>query len=142
MPYTRLSTCRKTLCKLNDVLKRLSRYSAPNAPDSYRASPQGAAGLFQLMTPTAKRFGLSTWPVDDRLKAEPSAQAAAKYLKYLHSHFHDWRLALAALAWALEMFGWAALHGGLAIGAAGDGAFEGDADHAVHGGGVVKRLIN
>lgn len=64
--------------------------------DPRARSPHGAAGLFQLMPPTAKRFGLSTWPFDERLKPEPSAQAAARYLNYLHSQFHDWRLALAA----------------------------------------------
>src|SRR5207249_7111218 len=64
--------------------------------DPRARSPQGAAGLFQLMPATAERYGLSVWPFDQRLKAEPSAEAAAKYLKTLHSQFHDWRLALAA----------------------------------------------
>ena len=48
------------------------------------------------MPATAERYGLSVWPFDQRLKPEPSAEAAAKYLKTLHSQFHDWRLALAA----------------------------------------------
>jgi membrane-bound lytic murein transglycosylase D len=64
--------------------------------DPRARSPAGAAGLFQLMPATAKRYGLSTSPFDQRLKAEASAQAAAKYLKFLYGHFHDWRLALAA----------------------------------------------
>ena len=64
--------------------------------DPRARSPQGAAGLFQLMPATAKRFGLRVSPFDQRLKAEPSAEAAAKYLRYLHRHFKDWRLALAA----------------------------------------------
>ena len=60
-------------------------------------SPAGAAGLFQLMPATAKRYGLSTsWPWDQRVRPEPSARAAARYLNHLHKHFKDWRLALAA----------------------------------------------
>ena len=59
-------------------------------------SPAGAVGLFQLMLATAKRYGLRTWPLDHRLRPEDSARAAAKYLAYLHTHFKDWRLALAA----------------------------------------------
>lgn len=59
-------------------------------------SPAGAAGLFQLMPDTAKRYGLKTWPIDERLKPEPSAGAAAQYLAYLHGHYNDWPLALAA----------------------------------------------
>ena len=64
--------------------------------DPRARSPAGAAGLFQLMPATAKRFGLKTWPLDQRLKPEASAAAAAKYLHVLHTHYHDWRLSLAA----------------------------------------------
>ena len=64
--------------------------------DPRARSPAGAAGLFQLMPATAKRYGLRTWPLDDRLRPDDSARAAAKYLEYLHGHFKDWRLALAA----------------------------------------------
>jgi membrane-bound lytic murein transglycosylase D len=60
-------------------------------------SPAGAAGLFQLMPATARRYRLkTTWPRDQRLQPEPSARAAAQYLNYLHGRFKDWRLALAA----------------------------------------------
>jgi len=59
-------------------------------------SPVGAAGLFQLMPSTAKRFGLSTWPFDQRLHPGDSARAAAQYLRWLQTKFKDWRLALAA----------------------------------------------
>ena len=48
------------------------------------------------MPDTAKRFGLSLWPRDQRYQAEPSATASARYLKSLFNRFQDWRLALAA----------------------------------------------
>ncbi|HXE41764.1 MAG TPA: lytic transglycosylase domain-containing protein, partial [Candidatus Baltobacteraceae bacterium] len=64
--------------------------------DRRAQSPAGAAGLFQLMPATAKRFGLSLWPRDQRFQAEPSATASAQYLRFLYEKFKDWRLALAA----------------------------------------------
>ncbi len=64
--------------------------------DPSARSPAGAVGLFQLTPATAKRYGLRTWPLDDRLRPDDSARAAAKYLNDLHARFKDWRLALAA----------------------------------------------
>ena len=64
--------------------------------DRHALSPAGAAGLFQLMPDTAKRFGLSLWPRDQRYQPVPSATASAQYLKSLYDRFKDWRLALAA----------------------------------------------
>ena len=64
--------------------------------DRRALSPAGAAGMFQLMPDTAKRFGLSLFPRDQRYQAEPSAKASAEYLKTLYARFQDWRLTLAA----------------------------------------------
>jgi membrane-bound lytic murein transglycosylase D len=64
--------------------------------DPKARSPAGATGLFQLMPATAKRYGLRTWPFDQRLNPEESARTAAQYLNYLGNRFKDWRLALAA----------------------------------------------
>ena len=59
-------------------------------------SPVGATGLFQLMKPTAKSYGLSTFLPDERTHPEKNARAAARYLRHLHGRFNDWPLALAA----------------------------------------------
>jgi membrane-bound lytic murein transglycosylase D len=59
-------------------------------------SPAGALGMFQLMPATAKQYGLSLWPFDERKQMEPAAHAAAKLLHNLYRQFGDWRLAVAA----------------------------------------------
>ena len=67
-----------------------------SAFDRSAESPEGAAGLFQLMPDTARRFGLSLWPRDQRYQVVPSATASAEYFKYLYGRFQDWRLVMAA----------------------------------------------
>lgn len=67
-----------------------------SAFDRRALSPAGAAGLFQLMPVTAKRFELRRWPFDQRYQVAPSARAAARYLRILYAQFKDWPLAVAA----------------------------------------------
>ncbi len=64
--------------------------------DAQARSPAGALGMFQLMPATAKDLDLNLWPFDQRKQLEPSARAAAQYLRQLHEQFGDWRLAVAA----------------------------------------------
>lgn len=57
-----------------------------------------AAGLWQFVPGTGKRFGLrQTWWYDGRRDVAESTRAALDYLEYLHRHFDgDWLHALAA----------------------------------------------
>lgn len=57
----------------------------------------GAAGLWQFMIPTARRFDLTINSlVDERRDPIKSSWAAARYLKELYAKYNDWTLAIAA----------------------------------------------
>lgn len=57
----------------------------------------GASGLWQFMYRTGLLYGLQVNSyVDERCDPELATEAACRYLKYLHSLYGDWNLALAA----------------------------------------------
>jgi len=60
-------------------------------------SRAGAAGLWQFIKHTGRRFGLRINSViDERLDPQAATQAAIRYLTFLHQEFGNWSLALAA----------------------------------------------
>jgi peptidoglycan lytic transglycosylase D len=60
-------------------------------------SNKGAAGHWQFMEKTGKRFNLrKNSQIDERLDLAKSTEAALSYLKLLHNLFGKWNLAMAA----------------------------------------------
>ncbi len=67
-----------------------------SALDPYAFSHGGAAGLWQFIPATAKRFGLErNWWYEGRRDPVAATEAALDYLDYLYRRFDDWYLALA-----------------------------------------------
>ena len=64
-------------------------------PSAYSCA--SAAGLWQFIAETGRRYGLQVDPwVDERRQPEKATKAAIKYLSKLHREFDDWYLAVAA----------------------------------------------
>lgn len=60
-------------------------------------SHAGAAGLWQFMPSTAKKYGLEVNSlVDERMDIYKSTEAACRFLQALYNIFNDWNLAIAA----------------------------------------------
>ncbi|MFN3598632.1 MAG: lytic transglycosylase domain-containing protein [Aquificaceae bacterium] len=65
--------------------------------NSFAVSRSGAAGLWQFIPSTARRYGLRVDQyVDERFDVVKATDAAMRYLKDLYSMFGNWELALAA----------------------------------------------
>ncbi|MEN3038399.1 MAG: transglycosylase SLT domain-containing protein [Candidatus Kryptonium sp.] len=60
-------------------------------------SSKGAAGLWQLMPETARRYGLRVDEyIDERLHIQKATEAALSYIQDLYKKFNNWALVLAA----------------------------------------------
>jgi len=68
-----------------------------SAFNPFAVSRAGAAGLWQLMPSTARRYGLKVdGEIDERFDVIKSTETAAMYLKDLYQRFKNWELTLAA----------------------------------------------
>jgi membrane-bound lytic murein transglycosylase D len=65
--------------------------------EPFGVSRTGATGLWQMMPGTASWLGIKiNWWYDGRRNVVSSTNAALKHLRYLHSEFGSWLLAMAA----------------------------------------------
>jgi membrane-bound lytic murein transglycosylase D len=89
------------------ILVELKRQSLPlelaclplveSAFEPRAVSHAGAAGLWQLMPQTARRYGLVvSESLDERFHVSKATKAAISYLAFLYKTFNNWPLALAA----------------------------------------------
>ena len=101
----RLQSSNRAYFKLIDNV--MKRYNVPkemkslaiieSAMNCNAVSPVGAVGPWQFMSPTAKMMGLRVdETIDERRDFYKSTNAAARYLKKLHSMFNDWLLVIAS----------------------------------------------
>ena len=68
-----------------------------SALKSSATSSRGAGGLWQLMPPLARKYGLTVnRNLDERRDLYKSTEAALSYLNDLHAYYDDWSLAIAA----------------------------------------------
>jgi len=93
---------------LHYILAELDRRGMPydlallpiveSAYDPFAYSHGRAAGMWQMIPGTARRFGVrQNWWYDGRRDVLDSTRAALDYLQYLHEQFDgDWQLAIAA----------------------------------------------
>lgn len=105
------------------LLKRANRYfpviepilKEHNIPDDFKylalaesglqhvVSPAGAAGFWQFLDKTGKKYGLEiTDQVDERYHIEKSTVAACKYFKEAYAVFKDWNLVAASYNMGIE----------------------------------------
>ncbi|MDR2140707.1 MAG: lytic transglycosylase domain-containing protein [Deltaproteobacteria bacterium] len=80
---------------LPDDLKYLAVAESDLRPGVF--SPAGAAGIWQFIPSTARRYGLKVNKLEDqRLLPDHVMAAGLKYLSFLRNKFGDWALAMAA----------------------------------------------
>lgn len=105
------------------LLKRANRFfptierilKEQNIPDDFKyvalaesglqnvVSPAGAAGFWQFLDKTGKRYGLEiTEQVDERYHLEKATYAACKYFKEAYQQFNDWSLVAASYNMGIE----------------------------------------
>lgn len=85
------------ILKQNDIPEDFKYIALIESQLSNALSPQGAAGFWQLVEPTARGYGLEiSEEVDERYDVVKSTQAACRYFKEAYNIFHNWTLAAAS----------------------------------------------
>lgn len=97
----------ETQLKENGIPRQL--LALPFVESGYRPLDESqnrmrAAGIWQFIPNTAKRFGLTiTSQRDDRLNTELATKAAVSFLNLLHAKYQDWTLSVIAYEYGDEI---------------------------------------
>jgi membrane-bound lytic murein transglycosylase D len=85
------------ILKQNGIPDDFKYLSLAESGFSYKVSPAGAVGFWQILKGTAESYGLEVnKDVDERYNLERSTEAACKYFKDSYEEFHNWTLVAAS----------------------------------------------
>lgn len=92
------------LNNLPDMLLALPFVESGYKPLDQSKNPMHAAGIWQFIPDTAKKYGLNIHSNnDERLNAKLETKAAIEYLTDLYTKYHDWKLAVIAYEYGDEI---------------------------------------
>jgi membrane-bound lytic murein transglycosylase D len=85
------------ILKKNNIPDDFKYLALAESAFSYKVSPAGAVGFWQMMRPTAEAYGLEiTKELDERYNLVKSTEAACRYFKDAYRDMHNWTLVAAS----------------------------------------------
>jgi membrane-bound lytic murein transglycosylase D len=85
------------ILKKNGIPQDFKYLAMAESGFSFKVSPAGAAGFWQILKSTALANGLEVGKdIDERYNLEKSTESACRYFNEAYKHFHNWTLVAAS----------------------------------------------